>query len=138
MKGHTYSALDQSFSRLIDGLTSYAIYTVSSLLERMVILLARYHVIECREVHCLWDFKGLQEPHMHDFGGFATGKFGDGLHEFLLRKDAEGHVRTFFCKSSQASTWLPEGPGYKVWKAIPTGIPPFLSPSSNRIIFGNA
>eukprot|EP00965_Chrysotila_dentata_P027467 911965-Pleurochrysis_carterae.AAC.1 len=45
------------------------------------------------------------------------------MHEFLIRKDAEGVVRIFFRKSSQASTWISEGPGYKVFKTIPPDLP---------------
>eukprot|EP00965_Chrysotila_dentata_P028694 953464-Pleurochrysis_carterae.AAC.1 len=53
-------------------------------------LLTKYSVVECRELHCIWDFRAWLEPHMHRFGSFATGNFGDGMHEFLLRKDGEG------------------------------------------------
>eukprot|EP00965_Chrysotila_dentata_P171476 5659100-Pleurochrysis_carterae.AAC.1 len=45
------------------------------------------------------------------------------MHEFLLRKDRNNVVRTFFRKSSQSSTWLPEGEGYEAFKSLPTGTP---------------
>eukprot|EP00965_Chrysotila_dentata_P007991 260602-Pleurochrysis_carterae.AAC.1 len=41
------------------------------------------------------------------------------MHEFILRKDAPGVVRMYFRKSSQASTWLPEGLGYEIFKSTP-------------------
>eukprot|EP00965_Chrysotila_dentata_P082651 2727291-Pleurochrysis_carterae.AAC.1 len=110
MKGHTYSILDQSFSTLIGKLHQYAIYTVSSLLLYMRFLLGKYNVIDCREIFCLWDFKAWLEPHMNTFRGYATSQFGDGMHEFLMRKDESGVVRIYLRKSSQASTWVPEGP----------------------------
>eukprot|EP00965_Chrysotila_dentata_P020622 682899-Pleurochrysis_carterae.AAC.1 len=47
------------------------------------------------------------------------------MHEFLVRKDRHGVVRIFFRKSSQSSTWLPEGEGYPVFRTTPTGTPPF-------------
>ena len=51
------------------------------------------------------------------------GKFGSGMHEFLLRKDGQGQVRLWFRKSSQASTWFPQGEGMLVFKTIPEGQP---------------
>eukprot|EP00965_Chrysotila_dentata_P144471 4771888-Pleurochrysis_carterae.AAC.1 len=67
------------------------------------------------------DFKGWLEPHMYEFGGCATGKFGDGMHEFLVMKNSEGHAFIFLRQSSQCSTWLPEDEGYIVFKTIPEG-----------------
>eukprot|EP00965_Chrysotila_dentata_P031639 1054870-Pleurochrysis_carterae.AAC.1 len=46
------------------------------------------------------------------------------MHEFILRKDGQGVVRIHIRKSSQASTWLPEGPGYEVFKSQPDSEPP--------------
>ena len=57
------------------------------------------------------------------FGGFATGQFGSGMHELVLRKDKFGEVRCHMRKSSASSSWLPEGEGYPVFKTIPTGHP---------------
>eukprot|EP00965_Chrysotila_dentata_P112354 3714121-Pleurochrysis_carterae.AAC.1 len=124
LKGHTFSLLDQSFSTLITSLKYYAVYTISSLVLTIHKLLAPYNVVDMRELHCLWDFKVWLEPHVNNFGGFATGQFGDGMHEFLIRKDGEGVVRIFFRKSSQSSTWIPEGMGYEVFKSIPEDLPP--------------
>lgn len=53
-----------------------------------------------------------------------TGKFGDGMHEFVCRKDAHGEVRLYLRKSSKASGWLPEGNGMKIFRSIPIGRPP--------------
>eukprot|EP00965_Chrysotila_dentata_P036568 1217127-Pleurochrysis_carterae.AAC.1 len=89
--------------------------------------LEEYNVIECRELHCLWYFPTWLDPFMHTVGAFATGQHGDGMHKFVLRKDALGVVRIYFRKSSQASTWLPEGPGMEVFKSPPHGKPPFAS-----------
>eukprot|EP00965_Chrysotila_dentata_P041984 1393021-Pleurochrysis_carterae.AAC.1 len=49
------------------------------------------------------------------------------MHEFLLSKDAEGVVRLHLHKSSQASTWIPEGPGYEVFASDPGSGPPPLA-----------
>eukprot|EP00965_Chrysotila_dentata_P027264 905644-Pleurochrysis_carterae.AAC.1 len=49
------------------------------------------------------------------------------MHEFILRKDAAGVVRIYFRKSSQASTWLPEGVGYEVFKSQPESAPPLAA-----------
>ena len=69
------------------------------------------------------------QDHVHErFGGFGTGQYGSGMHEFVLRKDDEGNVRMWCRKSSQASGWLPDGEGYLVFKTIPKG-PPQLAPA---------
>eukprot|EP00965_Chrysotila_dentata_P107067 3538014-Pleurochrysis_carterae.AAC.1 len=48
------------------------------------------------------------------------------MHEFLLRKDDAGVVRLHVRKSAQASSWLPEGPGYEIFASNPgPGPPPF-------------
>eukprot|EP00965_Chrysotila_dentata_P132992 4397644-Pleurochrysis_carterae.AAC.1 len=90
-------------------------------------LLEKYNIVECRELHCVWDFKEWLEPHLHPIRGFATGQFGDGMHEFILRKDSAGIVRVYFRKSSQASTWQPEGLGYEVFKSQQNVVPPLAS-----------
>eukprot|EP00965_Chrysotila_dentata_P113293 3743900-Pleurochrysis_carterae.AAC.1 len=132
MKGHTFSILDQSFSTLIGRLHSHAVFTVSRLIYLIGHVLVKYNVIETRELHCIWDFHAWLEPHVNQFGGFATGQFGDGMHEFLVRKDRDGVARILFRKSSQSSSWLPEGEGYPVFKSFPTGTPPLakLKPDS--------
>eukprot|EP00965_Chrysotila_dentata_P038199 1269085-Pleurochrysis_carterae.AAC.1 len=53
-------------------------------------LLYEYNVVQNRELHRVWDFKECLEPHMHPIRGFATSQFGDGMHEFILRKDGQG------------------------------------------------
>eukprot|EP00965_Chrysotila_dentata_P036719 1222370-Pleurochrysis_carterae.AAC.1 len=115
----------------------HAVYTISRMLQLIVCarllpvvhdshqqsILAKYNVVDCRELHCLWDFKSWLEPHLHPLRGFATGQFGDGMHEFMLRKDSSGVVRIHFRKSSQSSTWVPEGLGYEVFKSAPAAHP---------------
>eukprot|EP00965_Chrysotila_dentata_P079731 2630012-Pleurochrysis_carterae.AAC.1 len=55
-------------------------------------------------------------------------KFGDGMHEFVLRRDNAGLVRLHVRKSSQESTWIPEGPGYEIFASDPDPGPPALAP----------
>ena len=45
------------------------------------------------------------------------------MHECLIRKDSDGAVRLWMRKSSQASSWLPEGPGLKVFNPSEEPIP---------------
>eukprot|EP00965_Chrysotila_dentata_P120314 3978079-Pleurochrysis_carterae.AAC.1 len=54
-----------------------------------------------------WDFTAWLESCMYELRGFATGQFGGGMHEFVLRKDSSGVVRLHLRKSSQASTSFP-------------------------------
>ena len=51
----------------------------------------------------------------------CTNQYWDGAHEILLRKDIHGVVRAYFRKSSKATTWLPEGEGYPIFR---TSVPP--------------
>eukprot|EP00965_Chrysotila_dentata_P177202 5852499-Pleurochrysis_carterae.AAC.2 len=131
-KGHTYTLLDQSFSTLIENLRNYPIYAISALIRKVHILLSGYNVIECRELRCIWDIKSWLEPHVHELRGYATSQFGDGMHEFLIRKDSKGVVRVMLRKTSQASTWLPEGEGYELFKSAPSGSPPFAARKLDR------
>ena len=122
--GHTYSRIDQSFRALICQLLSAPIWTVGMLLQHIQRFLSAYNCKACIELHSLWDWKEYFEPHIHQkFGGFATGQFGSGMHEFVLRKDSAGQVRLWLRKSSRASTWLPDDGGYLVFKSLPTGPP---------------
>eukprot|EP00965_Chrysotila_dentata_P230857 6198028-Pleurochrysis_carterae.AAC.8 len=90
MKGHPYTFLDKSFSTLIRNLMMYAIYTITSLLERMHLVPAKYNVIELQELHCLRDFCALLEPHVNCFWGFLTGQY------------MERECMTFFCARMQS------------------------------------
>jgi len=56
---------------------------------------------------------------MHKLGGFATTQEGSGMHQFLFRRDSSGVVRLTARQSSQASGWLPEEPGFEVFKTKP-------------------
>ena len=153
MVGHTYCRIDQCFRTLIGQLLSYSVWTVTDLVNLIARFLRPYNCLGCVELHCLWDWAEFFKPHVHErFGGFATSQFGSGMHEVLLppprrplaywprplqptrppprppmqvllRKDRDGNVRCWMRKSSQASTWLPDGDGYLVFKSIPTGIP---------------
>lgn len=123
MKGHTYTVLDQSFNTLISSLMNNMIYTVSALLSFIYRFLSPYNCKQVVELDCLWDWKRFFEPHTHRLAGFCTSQFGSGMHEFYARKDAQGVVRVWFRQSSQASSWLPEGPGYAVFESQPVGRP---------------
>ena len=121
--GHTFCRIDQSFRTLIVKLLSVPVWTVSALLGHIRRFLQPYGCIEVRELHCLWDFKAWFAPCVHQrLSGFATGQYGSGMHEFLLRKDENGKARLWLRKSSQAG-WLPEGQGYLVFREFPTGQP---------------
>eukprot|EP00965_Chrysotila_dentata_P109675 3624590-Pleurochrysis_carterae.AAC.1 len=54
------------------------------------------------------------------------------MHEFYVRKDAEGVVRLWLRKSSQATHFFPEGPGYRIFNSAPTGTPPLASAKSDQ------
>ena len=123
---HTYCRIDQSFRALIGHLLAAAVYTPIALVQSIFTYLQVYNCVGVHDLHCIWDWKSFFEPHLHEkFKGFATGQFGSGMHEFVLRKDKRGVVRLWFRKSSQASSWFPDGDGYEVFKSTPTGIPTF-------------
>lgn len=123
-KGHTYSRIDQSFRALIGHLLACPVYTVASLIEYIHRFLSAYCCHECIELHCLWDWKAFFAPHVHErLGGFATGQFGSGMHEFVVRKNRNGEVRLFLRKSSASSSWLPDDGGYPIFKTLPVGFP---------------
>lgn len=146
--GHTFNELDQSFNTLIKKMMQYAIYTVSRMISLIWQFLAPYGIFSVVELPYLWNFDDFVSEHMHGTGGFATSQFGEGMHEFRIKKDREGVVRLHMRQSSQASgyvqehahfwsepyrsiyvphacprlccyRWLPEGPGYVVFKTIP-------------------
>lgn len=100
--GHTYSRIDQTFRTLIGHLLSRAIWTVEQLVNSIAEYLGAYNCLGCSELHCVWNWKDFFKPHVHQrFSGFATGQFGSGMHEFVLRKDRNGEVRLWFRASSQ-------------------------------------
>eukprot|EP00965_Chrysotila_dentata_P098011 3241179-Pleurochrysis_carterae.AAC.1 len=45
------------------------------------------------------------------------------MHEVYCRKDRNGDMRVWFRKSSQATSWLPGGPGYLAFSSFPKGAP---------------
>ena len=126
MKGHTYTNLDQSFNTMIMRLRQFGIYCISSLLHHVWMALKSYNCLRVVQLHALWDWSEYFAPHISDrLGGFTTGQFGSGMHEFYCRKDASGKVRLWMRKSSQASSWLPEGEGMEIFSnSLPTGEPP--------------
>ena len=94
MKGHTYSRIDQSFRALIQLLLSVPVWTVGLLVHYIKRFLGKYDCHACIELHCLWNWKAFFAPHVHErFGGFGTGQFGSGMHEFVLRKGRDGQVQ---------------------------------------------
>lgn len=124
-KGHTYSRIDQCFRTLIRQLMGEEIWTVESLIHFIFKFLQPYDCLSVSEMPHLWDWDNFFKPHVDKkLKGFATGQFGSGMHEVLIRKDHEGVVRVWFRASSQASNWLPEGQGYSVFKSVPVGQPP--------------
>ena len=62
-------------------------------------------------------------PFTRDFGGFATTKLSEGMHEIEFYKDSEGVVRALFRRHCLSSTWFPEGAGYPVFTKTPKGAP---------------
>lgn len=125
MVGHTYTDLDQSFNTMMMHLKQFAIYTVSVLVNRIWSALRKYDCWEVRDVHALWDWKEYFNGHVCErLRGFCTSQHGEGMHEFLLRKDRDGVVRMVCRKSSKASSFFPEGDGYQVFDTIPSGEPP--------------
>lgn len=125
LKGHTYTGLDQSFNTMMSHLKQFSIYTISKLVHHIWLALQKYDCLHVYELHAYWDWSSYFAPHVHErFGGFATGQYGSGMHEFRARKDGAGVIRMWVRKSSQASSWLPEGPGYPVFAQVPTGEPP--------------
>lgn len=128
MVGHTYTELDRSFNTMISRLMQYAIYTLTSLMEHIWRALQQYECLQVVQLHALWDWKNYFEPHVvQRLKGFCTSQYGTGMHEFVLRKDGEGIVRLWCRKSSQASSVLPEGPGYQVFETVPSGTPDNMS-----------
>ena len=106
--GHTFSRIDQTFRTLIGHLLSKAIWTVEQLVASIAQYLSAYNCEGCAELHCVWNWKDYFAPHIHQrFTGFATGQFGSGMHEFLLRKDRNGVVRLWFRASSQVHMLRP-------------------------------
>ena len=120
--GHTFNELDQSFNTLIKSMLQYAIYTISMLVRYIRQFLQPYGIRDVIVLDHLWDFSGQLLPYANALGGFATSQHGDGMHEFRLKKDVHGVVRLHMRKSSKASGWVPEGPGFEVFKSAPPGL----------------
>lgn len=124
-KGHTYSSIDQCFRTLIRKIIGEAIWTVGSLVDNIFKFLRAYNCQSVDELPHLWDWEEFFKPHIDTkLKGFATGQYGSGMHEVMIRKDRFGVVRVWFRASSAASDWIPEGEGYEVFRSIPEGQPP--------------
>ena len=95
------------------------------MLNRIWESLRKYDCLQVVELHALWDWHTYFKPHISQrLGGFATSQHGSGMHEFYCRKDSNGEPRLWVRRSSQASSWIPEGPGLKIFETLPTGEPP--------------
>ena len=122
--GHTYSEIDRSFNTMIQKLRAAPIWSVKELCQAVYSHLAPYNCKACQELHSLWDWKNFFKPFVHQrIGGFSTSQFGSGMHEFRVLRDSNGKARLSMRKSSVASTWLPDGEGYEIFKDTPTGQP---------------
>ena len=130
LKGHTFTVLDQSFNTMISQLLGCVIYTMGALMKYMFQFLQPYGCQEVIELHQLWDWTAAFAPHMTRIGGFCTSQFGSGMHECYIRKDSQGNVRMWMRKSSRASGWLPEGPGFLVFESPPVMPPPIARTKS--------
>eukprot|EP00965_Chrysotila_dentata_P177061 5847881-Pleurochrysis_carterae.AAC.3 len=119
----TCTGLDQSFRTLIQGLMGMAVYTISSLLKSIHLLMRSHRIKRVLELHCVWDFQAWLEPFAAEFGNFATTQFSSGMNKFEFYKDAAGEVRCICRQSCLSSTYFPEGGGYQVFKEDPTGEP---------------
>ena len=126
LKGHTYTGLDRTFNTMFMYLKQIGIYTISAMVNAIFRSLQKHDCLKVIELHALWDWGKYFEPHVSQrLGGFATSQYGSGMHEFYVRKDSEGVVRLWMRKSSQASGWMPEGPGMEVFSSVvPAGEPP--------------
>ena len=81
----------------------YAIYTISQMVGYIRQFLALYGIRDVIVLPHLFDFSGQLLPHCYPLGGVATSQYGDGMHEYRLKKDTAGTVRLHVRKSSQAS-----------------------------------
>ena len=116
IKGHTFSLLDQMFNVMINFLLAIPIYTMSTLMAAMFESCKPYGCRDRVELPYLWDWgRAFGESNVTRMAGFCTGQFGAGMHECLVRKDNQGVVRVWMRKSSKASNWLPEGPGFQLF-----------------------
>jgi len=134
-KGHTFNALDQTFSPTINALHRETLPTVSSLVSFLRRSLRPYSIREVQQLPHLWDFDKWIREHMHMLGGYAITKQSSGMHEFVFQLDSDNQVRLKARQSSQAATWLPEGEGILVFKSDPPdhGPPPIagLAPDAD-------
>ena len=122
-KGHTHTNLDQTFRTLIRKLFGVSVNTIEDLLHFLHSFLAVSNCRGSRELHALFDVSGWLLPFVRKFGGFATGKLSEGMHEVEFYKDSDGVVRAIFRRHCLSSTYFPEGKGYPVFEQEPTGMP---------------
>ena len=122
-KGHTHTGLDQTFRTLIRKLFGVAVYTILDLLRFLHSFLAVSNCRDSQELHCLFDFSNWLLPQTRSFGGFATCKLHEGMHEVEFYKDSDGVVRALFRRHCLSSTYFPEGKGYPVFEHALEGAP---------------
>eukprot|EP00965_Chrysotila_dentata_P040818 1353039-Pleurochrysis_carterae.AAC.1 len=75
---------------MISQLMCECIFTRLALLIFMFHFFRPYDIYEVKELHCLWDWKTVLEPHYNRLEGFGNSQFGSGMHEVYCRKDANG------------------------------------------------
>eukprot|EP00962_Isochrysis_galbana_P022134 scaffold6571_cov114-Isochrysis_galbana.AAC.1 len=126
-KGHTFNALDQTFSPTINALHRETLPTVGSLVSFLRRSLRPYSIREVKQLAHLWDFdEWIREPRAHE----RAWRIRDikakqrHVHEFIFQLDSLGSVTMKARQSSQSSTWLPEGEGIKVFKTEPPSVGP--------------
>ena len=122
-KGHTHTGLDQTFRTLVRRLFGVSVNTIEELLHYLHSFLAVSNCRESRELHAVFDFTRWLLPFMRSFGGFATCKLHEGMHEVEFYKDSDGVVRALFRRHCLSSTYIPEGKGYPVFESDPVGTP---------------
>ena len=136
-KGHTFTLLDQSFSKLIRLLSQLAIWSINNLVRVMYSLMRTSPLYNCQgveELNGLFDFTKMLHAHMYPLDGYATGQDCSGMHEFILTCDDDGRAHVRMRKSSQSTGTFPEaGEGYRLftWDSPPLTSPPTASVKSD-------
>jgi hypothetical protein len=128
--GHTFTLLDQSFNSLISGMHKSTLPTVSAMLEEIRRGMREYRILEVTELKGIFNFAAWFKPVVTKLEGFAQryalGGNYTGMGQFLFVRDAEGAARLRMRVSPLATSWVPEGPGFKVFNGTAlTGRPPY-------------
>ena len=96
---------------------------------------AAYAPRDARFLPNTFDFTEWFKPHLNNFDGFASSAAQQtgGMHQFDFTLDTDGAAVMHYRQSSQATTWLPDGQGLRIFSTTPTGRPdatPFRDPKS--------